>query len=76
MKYVRTSFFDKSYEFEITVDYDGPDSISISISNEADKDHGSSIWLNIETAVKFSKEIRRKIADVKAYQLKLEKDGE
>ncbi len=76
MKYVRTSFFDESFEFEITVDHDGPDSILISISNEADKDHNSSIWLNIETAVKFSKEIRRKIADVKAYQLKLEKDGE
>lgn len=76
MKYVRTSFFDESYEFEIMVDDDGPDSILISISNEADKDSNSSIWLNIETAVKFSKEIRRKIADVKAYQLKLEKDGE
>ena len=76
MKYVRTSFFDESFEFEITVDNDGPDSILISISNEADKDYNSSIWLNIETAVKFSKEIRRKIADVKAYQLKLEKDGE
>ena len=76
MKYVRTSFLDESYEHEISVDVDGPGKILISISSCSDDNYSAEIYLHVDTAVKFSKEIRRKIAEVKDSNQNILKDGE
>lgn len=76
MKYVRTSFFDESYEHEINVDVDGPGKILITLSGGDDPNHDAEIYLHVDTAVKFSKEIRRKIAEIKNDLIKSDRDGE
>lgn len=75
MKYVKTSFYDESYDYEISADNDGVEHILISISNDDEEKECASIHLNLETAVKFCKELRRKIADTKAYIQKIDNNG-
>ena len=75
MKYVKTTFYDESYDFEISADSDGCELILISIDNDDPEKEGAKIHLNIETAVKFSKDLRRKIADAKSYNEKNKNNG-